>query len=362
MCLAQTEPGSLKFVKEARREGDVIRLTPPLKYKAGAAWAKSAVSVNVAFETRFRFRLTEAADNIYGGADGFAFVIQTLGPNALAGRGASGGFSVGRGPNNPSTKGIPRSLAIFFDTFKNEEEQDPSGNSIGLFLNGDGKWLPRRLAIEPGPPIRMKDGKEHLVRITYNRPELKVFLDEIAEPVLRSSIDIGSIVGGDGKAFIGFTAATGEGFQNHDIFDWQFRSELQQVESSVRFNDQQCLPDRTLCTPGQATVETLGARRYRLVVPANLEWPVSVESDGPVRIARASGTVCWNRQARQNDACNGPEGNPNLNRAGLLKESAVAGSLIQEVREGRTIFSINGRKRDFESNEGFFEIEVELLP
>lgn len=217
--LAQTTPESLQLVKDARREGQIIHLTPSRKYQSGAAWAKLPVALGSAFETTFRFRLSKPADNPYGGADGFAFVIQTLGPKVIAGRGAAGGFSVGRGPNNPSTKGISRSLAVFFDTFENEEERDPSGNSIGLFLNGDGKWPTRRLALEASPPIDIKDGQEHQVRITYNRPELIVFLDNSIDPVLRSRIDLETIVGVGGKAFIGFTAPTGEGYQNHDVYD-----------------------------------------------------------------------------------------------------------------------------------------------
>jgi hypothetical protein len=348
---------SMQLVKDARFAGDVLRLTGPQKYKTGAAWAKEAQPLSNGFETTFRFQLTEPADNIYGSADGFAFVLQTEGPNAIAGRGSAGGFSLGRGPNNPQKKAIPRSLAIFFDTFKNDEEEDLSGNSIGLFTNGDGFWLPRRLAINSNPQVNVKDQRVHQAKIVYSQPKLTVFVDE--ELVLEATVDLESIVGKEGKGFVGFTAATGEGYQNHDILSWTFNSEAARISSSIQYSDHDCLPNRTLCTPERGTVEALGQGRFKLRVPAHLQWGVSIDSVSDLKITNLRGTVCWNAQAKAAHSCNGPEGDRSQQTSQLLEPKAAAGSLIQRRLEGKIYFSVNGTKSGFEYNEGYFEFEVE---
>lgn len=350
----------LRLLKDARFAEGALRLTPPKKYQTGAAWATKAVAVSGGFETTFTFRLTEPARNEYGGADGFAFVIQTMGVDAIAGRGAAGGFSLGRGPNNPRKKGIPRSLAIFFDTFQNEEEEDVSGNSVGVFTNGDGVWLPRRLALNADLPVSLEDGEVHTVRIEYVRPRLSVFLDDIQEAVLKTDVDIASITGSDGDAYVGFTAATGEGYQYHDILSWKFRSGAALVSSSIQFDGEACLPDRTLCTPAKAEIKELGAGKYSVVLPAHLEWGASIASAGVPKFSRMGGTACWDREAKGNQACNGPEGNAKHATEGLLRPDAPAGALIWERRGERVFFSVNGKRGEFEKNEGYFDFEVTL--
>ncbi len=346
----------LKLVKDSHFNAGVLRLTGTEKYKTGGAWAQEAQPVSQGFECSFRFRLTEPADNIYGGADGFAFVIQTMGTSAIAGRGAAGGFSLGRGPSNPKKKAIPRSLAIFFDTFKNEEDEDLSGNSISLFTNGDGYWLPRRLAINASPAVNLKDGKVHEVVIVYQRPQLSVLVDGV--PSLSADVDVESVVGSDGNGFVGFTAATGEGYQNHDILSWSFRPGAASVSSSIQFADEGCLPNRTLCTPEKGSVEVLTQGRYRVRLPAHLEWGVNLDSQAEVKILNARGTVCWNAAAKGNHSCNGPEGDRSQSTANLIEAKATAGSLVQQRRSGKVYFSVNGTKGAFEKNEGYFEFEV----
>lgn len=354
-------PSSLRLLKDAKVTNGVLRLVGARKSQTGAAWAQTAQQVSLGFESSFRFRLTSPAENEYGGADGFAFVLQTLGTTAIAGRGAAGGFSLGRGPGNPKTKAIPRSLAIFFDTFKNNEEQELSANSIGLFTNADGVYLPRRLALNSSAPVNLKDGMEHEVRIVYERPDLSVFLDQIAEPVLSASVDIASVTGSNGLAYVGFTAATGEGFQNHEILKWSFRPISSSVSSSIQFSSEACLPDRTLCTPAKATVTLLSPGRYSIHLPAHLEWPASLETTGLVQLAKIRGTVCWDPQSKAGNVCHGPEGNPAHPRDGLLNPAVTPGVIIQQRRGDRIYFSINAIQGAFAQNEGAFEFEVLTL-
>lgn len=350
---------SLRLLKDARLSGNTLQLTPARKNQTGAAWLKRPMPVAFGFESRFRFRLSDFADNIYGGADGLAFVIQSMGTDAIAGRGAAGGFSLGRGANNPARKGIPRSLAIFIDTFKNEEEQETSGNSIGLFTNGDGVFPPRRLVLNAEPEIRFKDGATHEVKILYQPPLLQVFLDRNTEPALETSIDIVSITGNSGGAYVGFTAATGEGFQVHEILDWHFEVASAQVSSLIRFETDNCLPGRTLCTPPAAEVHQMDANRYLVTLPAHLEWGASVEHAGQFKVSKLEGTVCWDRLAK---ACNGPDGAADRGNSKLLRTTLQPGSLLSERRGSKVFFSVNGIPGSFTNNEGYFRFEVAFIP
>jgi hypothetical protein len=351
----------LKLLKDARVTGSVLRLTEAKEFQTGAAWAVEPQAVSGGFESRFRFRLTEPADNEFAGADGFAFVIQTMGTGVIAGTGSAGGFSLGRG-GNARKKGIPRSLALFFDTYRNLEEEDVSSNSLGLFTNGDGYYLPRRLALNPNLPVRVADGQVHEVRVVYQKPSFRVYLDGMEKPVLETSIDVASVVGGSGMGYVGFTAATGNGFQNHDILDWEFRAGAALVSSSIQFESEECLGERTLCTPPRAKVEAVGPGRWKVMLPAHLEWGASVVTKKAVRVVAAGGTVCWSVAGKANHGCNGPEGDASMDRAKTIDPLSAAGSLIQQRSEGRVSFSVNGLQSQFAKNEGYFHFEVEEVP
>jgi hypothetical protein len=362
-----TDFGALKtisLVKDAKRAGGVLRVAPAQRYKTGAAWMTEKQPVSQGFETVFQFQLTSQDRDVYAGADGLAFVIQNVGPGVIAGRGAAGGFALGRGNQNPAKRGIPRSLAVFFDTYLNEDEEDPSGNYVAIFTNGDGYWLPRRLAHSPRLDVNLKDGQVHTVKIVYNTPRLSVYLDGSNEPVLSAAIDMASVVGEDGMGFVGFTAATGEGWQNHDVRSWSFgpRAPVESSESKIQFLEQNCLPNRTLCTPERPTVEERENGRVHIILPANLEWGVSLPNPGmhPVRLSNTSGTACWNPQGQGAHACGGPDGD--ASKKGALRPNSAAGALVYEIREGKTFFSVNGTPGAFEKNEGYFEFDVVLAP
>ncbi len=59
------------------------------------------------FDTTFQFQLTHQDWPFYRGADGFAFVAQNSGPDALGGMGSAAGFGVGDSIGVPPDAGIP---------------------------------------------------------------------------------------------------------------------------------------------------------------------------------------------------------------------------------------------------------------
>jgi len=296
--------------------------------------------------------------------------LQNSGPAALGGIGSAGGFGVSD-PTNPKNAGIPWAVAVFFDTCRNPQEKDPSSNYIAIRANGkppETRWPPSRLAFTPNLGVRLRDRQVHTARIAFQPPVVSVFLDGAAAPVLEAVVDISVATDHEGKAWIGFTASTGWGWQNHDILSWSFTgtdvsSSMSIVFSDITFPMSACLPDRNLCTPEQAFVARTGAG-YHIVLPANVEWGAGIPdpSGRAVVVTNAKGIVCWDLKAGGLAGCGGPSGNGGVAGAGYLAEDAPAGELIMRTRDARTWFSVNGHGGvEFRKNEGFYEFDVELI-
>lgn len=353
---------NLTTAGSARYSGKALRLTEAKTFKAGAVWYAKKAPVSGGFDTTFEFRFTEQG-GLGVGADGLAFVLQNSGPAAVAGKGSAGGWGAGDGQRKREKPGIPRAVAVFFDTFRNDEDRDPSDNYIGIFTNGgprDMHWPPPRLAYTPDLRVRLKDGNVHSARLLYRPPVLSVYLDDPTTPVLVSSLDVSLVADKEGNAWVGFTASTGSGYENHDLLSWTFNSTevtSAMVSSNITFFMDKCQPGHNLCTPERAIVEeTEAGRRFHIVMPANVEWPASIPNVAgkEVVVDNARGTICWDLQARGSDGCSGPDGSPSLK--GRLSKEKPAGALIMKTEGGRTYFSVNGR--EFKDNEGYFEFEV----
>ena len=313
----------------------VLRLAPARADQRGAAWFHRKIQVRSGFDTSFRFQFTENG-GLGDGADGIAFVIQNNGPRELAAHGGAGGFT--SGPSRGQPRAIRNSLAVFFDTFHNAEVGDVSDNQIVVNTSGArSKWPPPRLAINPRLHVDLKDNEIHQARIHYAPPLLSVYLD--GELSLRTPVDLARMTGADGLAYVGFTAATGSGWEHHDLLDWIFtevESTLYQVTSDITFARFDCLGGRNLCTPPDAIVEARGAGEYFVIVPAHREWRASIPNPQgrPVSIREARGQACWDLPR---GGCGGPSDE----------------ILVQKSSGGRTYFSL--RDTRFEENEGYFE-------
>jgi hypothetical protein len=338
----------LTLAGSARQEGRVLRLTPSLHDVAGAAWFREKQPVGGGFESVFQFRLTEQG-GLGRGADGFAFVLQNSGPSALGADGSGGGFAL----RDDATVGIPQSIAVFFDTFKNDEIGDPSNNFITICTAGTPKemrWPPPRLGSTKKLAVNLKDRKIHTARISYRPPLLAIYLDDA--PVLVSTVDLSTVTGADGSVWAGFTASTGAGYENHDILSWTFsRADVSSsmVSSTVSFPKAECLPGHNLCTPEHAVIDETASGVFHIVLPGNLEWGASIPNPQgrPVTIANTSGSVCHNVETLGAAGCSGPE------------------ALIQRTADGRTWFSINVSSvradgRGSAATEGFFEFEARI--
>ena len=201
----------LNLVGSAAQFGNRLRVTPAATNRAGAAWHIAEQFVEDGFETTFQFEITEWSG---GGADGFAFVVQNSSVSALGMAGGNLGYG-----------GIPNSVAVEFDTYHNGVNVDPNSNHISVHTRGtnpNSSHHAYTLGSTTAIP-NVRDGNVHTVRIDYIPGTLSVFLDDLANPALTVSLDLAATLSFDnGRAWVGFTAATGAWTENHDILNWSF--------------------------------------------------------------------------------------------------------------------------------------------
>lgn len=196
----------LNLVGTSQQVGSALRLTSEEVNQAGAAWYKAPVSVANGFSSTFSFRLSGSVNGL--SADGITFVVQSSSPTAL---GAAGG--------NLGYAGIENSVAVEFDNWQNTQFDDPSANHIGILSGGSASHGFGPVAVVPGG---FADGNLHTATVSYSGGEIRVSLDGSATPVVSMQADLAALVPlENGKAYLGFTGATGSGAQIQEITSWQ---------------------------------------------------------------------------------------------------------------------------------------------
>lgn len=197
-----------------------LRLAPRAANQAGSVFTSTALDITE-FSTVFQFRMPSVGgdqdDTGRRGGDGFAFVIQTAGPDALGEQSSGLGFA-GLGP---------QSVAIEFDTFRNAQVaiDDPSSNHIGFNVSGSVVSL---LTYSTGPDENFDDGETWTAWIDYDGSTLEVRVSSngvrpTAPQLVKTNLLLSSASLLDSpSAFVGFTAATGSALNNHDLLNWSF--------------------------------------------------------------------------------------------------------------------------------------------
>lgn len=235
----------LRLINNAHFVNNFVRLTSSMKNQYGALWTSHLVPVGSGFETSFKFRFSNGtnpnhSEQHFPGADGFAFVIQNASPFAIGSLGGGIGYD-----------GIPNSLAIEFDTYANDSNQienflDPNDNHIAILSNGtnpnSSKHILPYIRAQTTKIMPLKtDGTIYTAKIEYdaNNKKITVWLDtteKFANPVLEASgIDLRSLLNLDQfeGAYIGFTSATGNAYENHDILSWNFCTKSWKIFSII---------------------------------------------------------------------------------------------------------------------------------
>jgi hypothetical protein len=216
---ALTVNGSAKI--ETGAQDSVLWLTPADSNQAGSAFTTNAVAFGprYLFATFFQFQMTNSGGS--GAADGIVFVLQTDGATALGGTGGNEGYG-----------GITPSVGVEFDTYYNAGI-DINDNHVAILTDGqlnDADSQTPYGVTNCQPPTGvfgcMANGDVWSVWIDYDGASIHVALadNSTTRPadLISYPIDIRSVLGQD-SAFVGFTAATAGGWDNHLIAHWQFR-------------------------------------------------------------------------------------------------------------------------------------------
>ncbi|HWI51269.1 MAG TPA: L-type lectin family protein [Symbiobacteriaceae bacterium] len=204
---------------------NVLRLSNALSQAGGAFLADPIPLIDsggfhASFSTAFQFQITHpmgCGEFDAQGADGLVFVVQTA-SNQYGGAGGGLGYD-----------GIDKSIGIEFDTWYNGGV-DPNGNHVGIDQNGSVASL-ATANVSPA----MNNGQVWYAWIDYdgNTQNLEVRLSQNsarpAAPLLARNMDLPAILE-QPDAYVGFTAGTGCGGNDHDIRSWTFTNTYNPID------------------------------------------------------------------------------------------------------------------------------------
>jgi len=212
---------------DASQFGSVLRLTPDELKQAGSAFLTDPIDLSNqegSFSSNFLFHINSPG-GAPDGADGLTFTLQSNSATAIGGWGGFMGYA-GLAGYPQYGNAIKNSVTIEFDTFNNSgtspSNNDVTNNTVGI--NVDGNWNSLAQNILPGSPLI-----PYYVWIDYFglSDSLEVRINSInSKPInslLSYTVDIPSVLGST-SAFMGFTAATGGAFANHDILTWNIET------------------------------------------------------------------------------------------------------------------------------------------
>uniref|UniRef100_K3X417 Legume lectin domain-containing protein n=1 Tax=Globisporangium ultimum (strain ATCC 200006 / CBS 805.95 / DAOM BR144) TaxID=431595 RepID=K3X417_GLOUD len=242
--------------------GPALRLTSSHSFLTGSAWYPRQMNVREGFETTFTLRISNPStfcknmDDVYTncrsrGGDGFAFVVQNDHELAIG----DGGMELGYG-------GLRNALAVEFDTWFNYEQLDVYENHVSVHASGKSEVNEVRAnhtyALGATSNILDLTDGQHLIKIRYDPildddsmlfadhfvaatyaghffasggwasgvGVLSVFVGNMETPIMSVPLRIDDTIELEhGRAWVGFTASTGEtAWQTHDILSWSFES------------------------------------------------------------------------------------------------------------------------------------------
>jgi hypothetical protein len=184
----------LTLIGNATVSGGVLRLTSSNPNRVGAAWSSVQQAVGAGFSTTFTFRITSPSG---GGADGLALVIRT-GPPARSVATAAARYD----PIPTASRSGTRRAGAWRD------QNDPDATTSAprpVSQQRDRGRIDRSVIGHPEPV-----GRRHTtVRIDYTPGEMDVYIDDLTQPVVVAGGPAGDAGINGGRAWVGFTAATG---------------------------------------------------------------------------------------------------------------------------------------------------------
>ena len=203
----------LQLNGNAHQNGTKLSLTDAEGNQAGTAWSLNRIQLGneASFSTVFTFDI-QGRGGLDNGADGLTFTLQTN-SNNVGSLGGGIGYA-----------GIPNSVTVEFDTYLNGgfPAFDPSSNHVGINTNGN---LSSIVLSDVFPDF--DNGATWWAWVDYDGAtnDLAVRWAQNAirptDAMLHTALDLPSILG-ENDVFVGFTAATGGGWGEHNITSWNF--------------------------------------------------------------------------------------------------------------------------------------------
>ena len=204
-------------------DGSVARLTQAVCCSAGSVFTTYPVPFQVSagtFSTFFQFRLTQPGG--LAPADGFAFVLREKNTPGLGSTANAVGYD-----------GIGHSIGIKFDTYKNDGETND--NHVAIQTNGVilDEFTQTPFGVAPctspaGIVGCMSNGDLWSVWIDYDGVDLHVAVADSSTTrppdLINAPVSLPALLHYTKEAYVGFTAGTGGGFENHDIVNWVYYS------------------------------------------------------------------------------------------------------------------------------------------
>ena len=109
---------------------------------------------------------------------------------------------------------------------------------------------------------------------------MTIFLDDLTTPVLSVAVDLaGTLELDSGRAWVGFTGATGGGYQNHDILSWEY-SLLTDVTTTIGVADAQVIEGDSGVTNMVFTVTRDGDTSGTAIVSGIISDETATIADG----------------------------------------------------------------------------------
>ncbi|KAF7104464.1 hypothetical protein CFC21_105360 [Triticum aestivum] len=200
-----------------------------IQSSVGRAWYdhkvplwSNATGEMASFTTTFSFRITPDKDSLPLTGDGMAFFLGSF-PSVLPPGSAGGGL--GLLPTNTNGTGEGRIVAVEFDTFYNSQYRDINGNHVGIDINSVNSTASTSTA-RTGKNLTSHHVMEATVK--YQNDSKMLAVDLLIDDALyqvSTTVDLRRYL--PEEVAVGFSAATGEVAELHQILSWSFSSTLE---------------------------------------------------------------------------------------------------------------------------------------
>lgn len=216
------EKAQLNLLGSAEWAGDRLRITPSEADQTGAAWLSNPITFAEDYSFSAEMSINSfapgGASDVDGrGGEGMTFVLQSGGENQLGGPGGELGLD---------STGMSF-VAVEFDT-GNTGSFDPVGSSgthLGITTSAEGNVAQRSVPRFNGSDEADVDMRHVWVEYNGGTKILSVYFSATtskpSQPSVSARVDFDSIFGGTSELWTGWTAATSDSFNAHDVTDFR---------------------------------------------------------------------------------------------------------------------------------------------